>query len=165
MSAARKTHATKASVADFLKAIPDPRMRNDARALSRIMQAATGARPRMWGGNIVGFGIHRRVEAGGRIAEWMLIAFSPRRTHVTVYVMDGLQQHGALLQELGPHTVGKACLHVKRLSEIRLPVLTKIIQASVQNRKRSSVKALPKAKAKAKAGPKPKEKPKAPAKP
>jgi hypothetical protein len=144
--AERKTHPTKASVADFLKAIPDARMRDDCRAISRIMQAATGARPRMWGSNLVGFGIHRHVESNGRVAEWMLTAFSPRRSHITLYIMDGLHRHGALLAELGPHTVGKACLHVKRLSEIRLPVLTKIIQASVQNRKATSVKPVPKAK-------------------
>jgi hypothetical protein len=147
---ARKTHATKASVADYLKAIPDPRMRNDCRAISRIMQAATGARPRMWGSGLVGFGIHRRLESNGRVAEWMITAFSPRRTHITIYIMDGLHLHGALLAELGPHTLGKSCLHVKRLSEIRLPVLTKIIHASVHNRKRTSVKSAPKAKAKTK---------------
>ncbi|MFZ3323107.1 MAG: hypothetical protein WA190_12095 [Usitatibacter sp.] len=156
---ARKTHPAKASVADFLKAIPDPRMRDDCRAISRIMQAATGARPRMWGSNLVGFGIHRHVESNGRVAEWMLIAFSPRRTRITLYIMDGLHLHGALLAELGPHGVGKACLHVKRLSEIRLPVLTKIIHASVHNRKRTSVK--PAARAKAKKA-KPKAKAKAP---
>lgn len=161
--AARKTNPTKASVADFLKAIPDARMRDDCRAILRIMQAATGARPRMWGSNLVGFGIHRSLERNGHIAEWMLTAFSPRRTHITLYIMDGLHRHGALLAELGPHTVGKSCLHVKRLSEVRLPVLTKIIHASVQNRKRSSVKPAAKANANAKA--KAKAKPKAGAKP
>jgi hypothetical protein len=154
--ATRKTHANKASAAEFLKSIEDPRVREDSRAISRIMQAATGARPRMWGSNLVGFGIHRRLESNGRIAEWMLIAFSPRRTHITLYIMDGLGQHGTLLAKLGPHSVGQACLHVKRLSELRLPVLTKIIEASVQNRKRTSVKRAvkPKAKAKKKATPK-----------
>jgi hypothetical protein len=154
--ATRKTNVTKASVADFLKAIEDPRMREDSRAIARIMQAATGARPRMWGGNLVGFGIHRRVESSGRIAEWMLIAFSPRRTRITLYIMDGLGQHGTLLAKLGPHSVGQSCLHVKRLSEVRLPVLTKIIEASVVNRKRTSVKAAvkPKAAVKKKAPPK-----------
>jgi len=121
-------------------------MRNDCRAISRIMQAATGARPRMWGRDLVGFGIHRHVEGSGRIAEWMLIAFAPRKTQITLYIMDGLHRHGALLAELGPHTVGKACLHVKRLSEIRLPVLTKIIHASALERKRTSVKRAPKTK-------------------
>jgi hypothetical protein len=152
--AERKTHPTKASVADFLKAIRDPRMRDDCRAISRIMQAATGARPRMWGRGLVGFGIHRHVESNGRIAEWMLIAFAPRKTQITLYIMDGLHRHGALLAELGPHTVSKACLHVKRLSEIRLPVLTKIIHASVQERKRTSVKPAPKVRAKKAAKPK-----------
>ncbi len=114
------------------------------------MQAATGARPRMWGDHLVGFGIHRREVSRGGIAEWMLIAFSPRRTHITIYLMDGLARHGTLLAKLGPYTVTGSCLHVKRLSEVRLPVLTKMIEASVQNRKRSSVKAVPKVKAKAK---------------
>ncbi len=148
--AARKTNLTKASVAEFLKALPDARMREDCRAISRIMQAATGARPRMWGNHLVGFGIHRSVVSGGRIAEWMLIAFAPRRTHITIYMLD-LRRNGNLLAKLGPHTLSGSCLHVKRLSELRMPVLTKLIAASVQERKRTSVKkaaAKPKAKAK-----------------
>ena len=139
--ATTRTRPTDAPVADFLKAIPDARMRDDARALSRIMQAATGSRPRLWGRDIVGFGVHRHLDPRGRVAEWMLIAFSPRARKLTLYVMDGLERHGALLAQLGPHSCGKACLHVKRLSEIRLPVLTKIVNASVRNRKRTSLKA------------------------
>ena len=154
--ATRKTYATKASVAEFLKAIPDPRLREDSRAISRIMQAATGARPRMWGSHLVGFGVHRRVVSGGRIAEWMLIAFAPRRTHITIYMVDGLGRSATLLAKLGPHTLSGSCLHVKRLSELRLPVLTKIIEASVEERRRTSVRpaAKPKPKAKKKAAPK-----------
>jgi hypothetical protein len=161
--ATRKTYATKASVADFLKAIPDPRMREDCRAISRIMQAATGARPRMWGTSLVGFGIHRRVDSSGRIAEWMLIAFSPRRTHITIYMVDALGRSGTLLAKLGPHTLSGSCLHVKRLSELRLPILTKIIEALVQERRRTSVKksaVKPVPKAKKKVVPKVKPKPK-----
>jgi hypothetical protein len=156
--ATRKTQATKASVAEFLKSIEDPRMREDCRALARIMQAATGARPRMWGSNLVGFGIHREPASDGRITEWMLIGFSPRRTRITIHIMDGLGHHGTLLAQLGPHSVGQSCLYVKRLSELRRPVLTKIISASVHNRKRSSVKVKPPGAAK------PKPKTKSPAK-
>jgi len=138
--AERKTYPTKLSVTDFLKALPDPGIRNDSRTLARIMHAATGARAVLWGGGLVGFGVHRRVESNGHIAEWMIIAFAPRRTRITIYIMDGLAHHGSLLAKLGPHSIGSSCLHIRRLSEVRLPVLTKIIAASVENRKRSSVK-------------------------
>ena len=94
----------------------------------------------MWGRNIVGFGIHRSLQPNGRVAEWMLTAFAPRKQGITLYIMDGLDRHGALLATLGAHSTGKACLYIKRLADLRVPVLTKIVQASVRNRKATSLK-------------------------
>ncbi|HET9704703.1 MAG TPA: hypothetical protein VFP85_11755 [Vicinamibacterales bacterium] len=51
-----KTKATKASVSTFLNGIKDEERRKDCKAVAAMMRKATGARPRMWGPSIVGFG-------------------------------------------------------------------------------------------------------------
>jgi hypothetical protein len=129
-----KTKVNNASVADFLSAIPDAQVREDCRTIAAIMQAATKGRPKMWGPSIVGFGEHRVVYAGGREADWMMIGFSPRKQNIVLY---GIGLTDELLAELGTHSCGKGCLYIKRLAEVHLPTLKKLVRASVQRKRKA----------------------------
>ncbi|HWY70980.1 MAG TPA: hypothetical protein VNX88_20105, partial [Terriglobales bacterium] len=60
-----KTKPTSLSVAAFIDAIMDPTRRTDAKALVKVMQSASGEKPRMWGPSIIGFGsCHYKYESG-----------------------------------------------------------------------------------------------------
>ncbi len=87
------------------------------------MQAATGAAPRMWGDAIVGFDHYRYKYATGRTGEWPIVAFSPRKQNLTLYIMAGFDLYDDLLGKLGKHSTGKSCLYVKRLSDLDMAVL------------------------------------------
>jgi len=128
-----KTQKTKASVRDFLNAITDEQVRKDSKAVAAMMQKATKAKPAMWGTNLVGFGSVRMKYASGRELDWMLVAFAPRKQQVTLYVMSGFEQYDQLMAKLGKHSHGKGCLHIKRLSDVHLPTLQKLIEASVKH--------------------------------
>lgn len=54
--AERKTNRTDSSVDKFIDAIKDESRRQDCRAITKLMAAATGVKPEMWGPSIVGFG-------------------------------------------------------------------------------------------------------------
>ncbi|HTQ12865.1 MAG TPA: DUF1801 domain-containing protein [Rhizomicrobium sp.] len=125
--AANKTKATQASVADFLAAIPDEARRKDARLLTRMMQKATGEKPRMWGPSIVGFGSYRYVYESGREGDMPLVGFSPRKPAHVLYVRAGSGHLDKLLPKLGRHTTGKGCLYVKRLGDVDLQILERLI--------------------------------------
>lgn len=56
--------------------------------------------------------------------------FSPRKAATTVYLMDGVDVHAALLERLGPHSVGKGCLYVKDLDAVDLDVLEEVVRRS-----------------------------------
>jgi hypothetical protein len=127
-----KTKVNNASVADFLNAIDDEQVRQDCWVMVEIMEAATKAKPQMWGSTIVGFGSYHYVYASGRDGDWPLIGFSPRKQNITLYLMGGFEQHGELLAKLGKHSTAKACLYIKRLSDVHLPTLKKLVQASVK---------------------------------
>jgi hypothetical protein len=45
--------------------------------------------------------------------------------------MTGFEQYEGLLARLGKFTTGKACLYIKRLSDVDIPTLRELIQASV----------------------------------
>src|ERR1700733_1090686 len=128
-----KTKANDVPVDAFLDSIPDVQVREDCRAVARIMQSATKAPPKMWGTNIVGFGAYRLKYADGREADWMIIAFSPRKQNITLYIYGGFEEYDQLMAQLGKYSRGKSCVYIKRLSDIDLPTLKKLIKASVRH--------------------------------
>jgi hypothetical protein len=131
-----KTQPTGASVAAFLARIPDPTRREDCRALARLMQQVTRSRPKMWGTSIVGFGSYHYTYGSGREAEWFLAGFSPRKQDLTLYLMAGIERYPALQAKLGKHKHGRSCVHIKRLADVDLAVLRKLVAASVRDMKR-----------------------------
>jgi len=128
-----KTRPTTRSVAAFIAAMPDSERRRDCRAVLRIMKEATRAQPKMWGTSIVGFGSFRYRGASRREVDWFLTGFSPRKQSLTLYIMSGFAGAGALLRRLGRHTTGVSCLYLKRLDDVDLAVLKRLIRESVRH--------------------------------
>ena len=93
-----------------------------------MMQEVTGVEAKMWGDSIVGFGSYHYKYASGREADWPLVGFSPRKQNLTLYIMSGFEQYDELLQRLGKHSTGKACLYVKRLADVDLAVLQELVK-------------------------------------
>ena len=126
-----KTKKTKASVAAFLDQISDDQRRKDCQRVLKIMKEATGEQPRMWGSSIVGFGAYKYRYASGHEGEWPIIGFSPRKNDLTLYIMPGFADYTELMAKLGKHKTGKSCLYIKKLDDVELPVLKKLITKSV----------------------------------
>ena len=66
--------------------------------------------------------------------------FSPRKQDLTVYIMPGFEKYTELMEQLGKHRTGKSCLYIKRLSDIHVPTLKKLIRHSVKEMKRVTKK-------------------------
>lgn len=130
-----KTKPSKQSVAAFLKKVPDAQKRQDAAALVDIMRKATKAEPVMWGSSIIGFGTYRYKYASGREGDWPIIGLSPRKQNLTLYIMPGFAEFEDLLAKLGKHTTGSSCLYIRRLADIDVPTLKKLITKSIANMK------------------------------
>jgi hypothetical protein len=126
-----KTKPTGADVTAFLNGVADEQKRRDCFTLVEIMRAATGAEPQMWGDAIVGFGSQHYRYASGREGDWPIIGFSPRKQNLTLYLTYGYEQYADLLAKLGKHSTGKACLYVKRLSDVDMPTLLELVDQSV----------------------------------
>ena len=125
-----KTRPTSVPVADFLAPQADAR-RADCEALVRMMEAATGEPAVMWGEAIVGFGRYAYEYRNGSALDWPLVGFSPRKSDLVLYLMQGFDGADGLLAGLGKHRTSKACLYIKRLSDVDLGVLRQLVDASV----------------------------------
>jgi hypothetical protein len=129
--AANKTVDTDASVEDYLAAIADEARRDDCRALVQLMSGVTKRPPRMWGEAIVGFGSYRYRYESGREGDAPLVGFAARKGDISVYLLAGFEGQQALLARLGRHRMGKACLYVRRLSDVDMRVLEQLVAGSV----------------------------------
>jgi hypothetical protein len=116
-------------VTTYLEGIASAKRRRDADTMLDLMQRATGTQPAMWG-SIVGFGhYHYRYESG-REGDAPGAGFAARRAATVVYVNDGVEAHGNLLEQLGPHTTGVSCIYLKDLTAVNLEVLEAIVARS-----------------------------------
>ena len=123
-----KTKATRSSVTDFIAKLKDPDRRKECQTLLKLMKKATGKTPRMWGTSIVGYGEFHYKGASGREGDWFVTGFSPRAQSLTIYLIAGVARFGPLLDKLGKHKLGKGCLYIKRLEEVDLAVLERLVK-------------------------------------
>lgn len=127
-----KTKPTKESVVKFLNAIEDETKRKDCKTVTKLMEEVTGEKAVMWGTSIVGFGSYHYKYASGQEADWPRAGFSPRKQNLTIYIMGGFEKHPELMEKLGKYTTSKGCLYIKRLADIHLPTLKKLVRESVK---------------------------------
>ena len=127
-----KTKETAESVSAFLDKIADKGRREDCLAVVDIMRDVTKEEPKMWGSSIVGFGRYRYKYESGREAEWMITGFSPRKGDLTLYILGGFDSLSDLMMRLGKHKAGKSCLYLKKLEDVDLNVLKKLVAKSVR---------------------------------
>jgi predicted CopG family antitoxin len=127
-----KTKETTANVSEFIDKIRDSQRREDCRVVSDIMRDVTGEEPKMWGSSIVGFGRYHYKYASGREGDWPITGFSPRKGDLTLYIMGGFDSFSDLMKELGKYKTGKSCLYIKKLADIDVGVLRKLVKKSVK---------------------------------
>ena len=130
--AKNKTTETNKGVLDFIHAFADTEQKQkDSYALLDLMQEISGHEARMWGPSIIGFGTYHYKYASGHEGDAPLVGFSPRKAAISLYVFTGLKEHEHLLEGLGKFKMGKACIYVKRLSDIDQKKLISLMRASI----------------------------------
>ncbi|MEO1309450.1 MAG: DUF1801 domain-containing protein [Pseudomonadota bacterium] len=125
-----KTRPTGAAIETFLNSVENERRRTDGFRLLEVFREITGEPGEMWGASIIGFGRKMIAYADGREEEWMRTGFSPRKQNLVCYLMDGATKRPELLEKLGKHKTGKACLYVNKLADVDEAVLRELVQNS-----------------------------------
>ncbi len=94
------------------------------------MRRISGHAPKMWNVGTIGFDTYHYKYDSGREGDCQIIGFYPRKGKITIYLMDGTVRYSEPLKRLGKHTATKVCVHIKRLSDLELPILEGILQQS-----------------------------------
>jgi hypothetical protein len=74
----------------------------------------------------------RRYRASRRVRRkrqgyWPKTGFSPRKASLSLYGLKDLPEGAALLPQLGTYTEGAGCVYVKKLDDIDVDVLRRLI--------------------------------------
>lgn len=128
-----KTKQTQADVAEFINTFADTEQKKkDSYELLSFMKEVTGFDPKMWGPSIIGFGsYHYKSDRSRQEGDWPLVGFSPRKAAISLYVYSGGELQNDLLKDLGKFKMGKACIYIKKFSDIDKEILKKMINSSI----------------------------------
>lgn len=128
-----KTKQTNRDVHEFINSFADTEQkRKDSFELLKLMKDFTGYEPKIWGPSIIGFGsYHYKSDRSRQEGDWPLIGFSPRKAAISLYVFTGSPEHEHLLKNLGKFKMGKACIYIKKLSDINQDELKYLIKETI----------------------------------
>lgn len=128
-----QTIPTGADVQEFLARLDDEQQRHDSETLIEIMYETSTELPVMWGPAIIGFGSYHYVYDSGREGDMPLIAFSPRKGKLSLYITDDAEKYKDIRERLGKHKTAKACLYINKLADVDLDVLKELIAAAYKD--------------------------------
>lgn len=128
-----KTKVNEADVYAFIDSFASTQQKkDDSFELIKIMEQFSGFKAKMWGPSMIGFGCyHYKSTRSKQEGDWPILAFSPRKAAISLYVFTGLAKHEYLLEDLGKFKKGVACIYVKKLSDINIEALKQLISVTM----------------------------------
>ena len=120
------------AVETYLASLDDEQTVSDSRTLIEMMRRISGQDPQLWNVGTVGFDTYHYKYESGREGDATPMSFYPRKGKLTIYLMDGTSRHSELLAGMGKHTTSRVCLYIKRLSDVDLGVLERVVRESYE---------------------------------
>ena len=139
-----KTAATEKDVNEFVLEFTDSEQkRQDSYELNKLMEKTSGFPAKMWGPSIIGFGSYHYKYASGHEGEAPILGFSPRKAEFSLYIYSATEKSEKLLADFGKFKMSKACIYIKKLSDIDITVLEKMCKDTIDylhNRRENALK-------------------------
>lgn len=133
MNMFKKIKAT--SVASYLASVP-PERKELIRFLHGFIQKAAPKLKAHFAYNMLGYGSFPYKNYKNELMSWPVVALANQKQYVSIYVcsvIDGKYLAETHKRELGKVSVGKSCIRFKRLEDVNLPVLRKVIQTAARH--------------------------------
>jgi hypothetical protein len=129
---ANKTQPTNKSIHELLESIDDTCKKEDTLKLIGVFEEVIGVPPVIWGDNIIGFDAYSYKYASGRSGTWLLSGFACRKKYFTLYLSCDVNQLKFNLAKLGKVRKGVGCLYIKKVNDINLLLLKKLIKKAAE---------------------------------
>lgn len=114
----------------YLDTLEEPR-RGEVETLHKLIRKTVPKFAPFMLGGIIGYGKYHYKYASGREGDWFHIGLTSGKTGISVYVV-AVDENGYLAEQakakLGKAIVGKSCIRFKKLADIDLAELTRLIK-------------------------------------
>ncbi len=129
-----KTTQNDNNVLNYIKKLWDEQKVSDSLELEELFSEATWESAKMWGPSIIGFGSYHYKYDSGHEGDMCLVGFAPRKSNITLYLTMGISHYEAIVKNIGKYKAsGKSCMQIKRLSDIDIQILKKLIRTSAED--------------------------------
>lgn len=123
------------TVKEYLVAVP--KERSEAMlALHAFVQKAVPKLKPYFASNMIGYGKFKYLNYKKETIDWPIIALANQKQYVSIYVcsvIDGEYVAETQKKELGKVKVGRSCISFKKLEDINLPVLGKVLKLAAKH--------------------------------
>lgn len=129
----KSTKAT--SIKSYIDAVPEDRQEIINFLHAFIQENAPTLKPH-FASNMIGYGSFPYTNYKKEKGEWPVIALANQKNYVSVYicsVVDNEYVAEKYKNELGKVSVGKSCIRFKKIEQVNLPTLKKIIKIAAEH--------------------------------
>lgn len=119
---------------EYLKALP-PERKELVTFLDKFIRATAPELKPHFAYNMLGYGSFPYKNAKKEMIAWPTISLANQKNYVSIYICavnDGRYVAEAYKNELGNVSVGKSCIRFKKLEDINLSVLKKVIKTAAK---------------------------------
>ena len=128
MNMFKPTKAT--TVKEYIAAVPQDRKKIITFLHTFIQKAAPKLKPH-FAYNMLGYGSFQYLNNKKQKLMWPVVALANQKNYVSLYVcsiVDGKYVAETHKKELGKVSVGRSCIRFKKIEDVNLPALKKVIQ-------------------------------------
>lgn len=118
------------TVKDYIASVPPERRELIEFLHAFIQQTVPGLKPH-FASNMLGYGSFSYKNYKKEMIEWPVIALANQKQYVSLYVcavVDGTYVAEAHAKELGKVSVGKSCIRFKKIEDLNLDALKKVLK-------------------------------------
>lgn len=123
------------NIEDYIASVPPERQEAIVFLHDFIQQAVPDLKP-YFAANMLGYGAFPYKNHKKETIEWPIIALANQKQYISVYVAsstDGKYVAEKYQSELGKVKVGRSSISFKKLEDVNLPVLKKVLKEAAQN--------------------------------
>lgn len=115
---------------EYIDSIDEPR-KSEIIKLDAFIKKAVPSLKSNYASNMLGYGIFRYKTKSGREGDWPVISLASQKNYISVYVCsvaNGTYVAEAHKGKLGKVSVGKSCIRFKKLEDVNLDELKKVLE-------------------------------------
>lgn len=122
------------TVNEYLASVPKERAKAVRFLHAFIQKSGPRLKPHL-AYNMLGYGSFKYKSYKKQMMDWPIVALANQKNYISVYVcaLDGKQYLAEKYKkDLGKVSVGRSCIRFKKLEDLNLPVLKKVIQLAAK---------------------------------